>query len=80
MLLAPGSPGWSLLANSRKPGVVVLEARERRGGRVWTDHRLGRNLEIGGTWLYRVQPHAWAEITRYGLAVTRASARRWPTG
>ncbi|RYE38429.1 MAG: FAD-dependent oxidoreductase, partial [Hyphomicrobiales bacterium] len=29
--------------------VVVLEARERLGGRVWTDHRLGRDLEIGGT-------------------------------
>jgi monoamine oxidase len=51
--------------------VVVLEARERLGGRVWTDHRLGRDLEIGGTWLHWVQPHVWAEITRYGLAVTR---------
>jgi monoamine oxidase len=51
--------------------VVVLEARERLGGRVWTDHRLGRDLEIGGTWLHWVQPHAWSEITRYGLEVTR---------
>ena len=51
--------------------VVVLEARERLGGRVWTDHRLGRDLEIGGTWLHWVQPHVWAEITRYGLNVTR---------
>ncbi|MGY1644286.1 flavin monoamine oxidase family protein [Geodermatophilus sp. SYSU D00703] len=51
--------------------VVVLEARERLGGRVWTDHRLGRDLEIGGNWLHWVQPHAWAEVTRYGLEVTR---------
>lgn len=51
--------------------VVVLEARDRLGGRVWTDHRLGHDLEIGGTWLHWVQPHAWAEITRYGLEVTR---------
>jgi len=51
--------------------VLVLEARNRLGGRVWTDHRLGRDLEIGGTWLHWVQPHVWAEITRYGLAVTR---------
>src|SRR2546423_4282094 len=51
--------------------VVVLEARSRLGGRVWTDHRLGRDLEIGGTWLHWVQPHAWAEVTRYGLPVTR---------
>ncbi|GAA4867191.1 NAD(P)/FAD-dependent oxidoreductase [Saccharopolyspora cebuensis] len=51
--------------------VVVLEARDRLGGRVWTDHRLGRDLELGGTWLHWVQPHAWAEVTRYGLEVTR---------
>ncbi|MFC9678900.1 flavin monoamine oxidase family protein [Streptomyces sp. NPDC056948] len=51
--------------------IVVLEARDRIGGRTWTDHRLGRDLEIGGTWLHWVQPHAWAEVTRYGLAVTR---------
>ncbi|MBA8823996.1 monoamine oxidase [Saccharopolyspora lacisalsi] len=51
--------------------VTVLEARERLGGRVWTDHRLGHDLEIGGTWLHWVQSHAWAEVTRYGLDVTR---------
>ncbi|QUH02084.1 FAD-dependent oxidoreductase [Saccharopolyspora erythraea] len=51
--------------------VTVLEARDRLGGRVWTDHRLGRDLEIGGTWLHWVQPHVWAELTRYGLEVTR---------
>lgn len=51
--------------------VTVLEARDRLGGRVWTDHRLGRDLEIGGTWLHWLQPHAWSEVTRYGLEVTR---------
>ena len=51
--------------------VTVLEARDRLGGRVWTDHRLGRDLEIGGTWLHWVQPHAWSEVTRYGLEITR---------
>ncbi|MFI0820828.1 flavin monoamine oxidase family protein [Streptomyces sp. NPDC021098] len=51
--------------------VVVLEARDRLGGRVWTDHRLGRDLEIGGTWLHWTQPHSWSEVTRYGLEVTR---------
>lgn len=51
--------------------VIVLEARNRIGGRTWTDHRLGRNLEMGGTWLHWTQPHSWAEVTRYGLDVTR---------
>src|SRR3954469_7963519 len=51
--------------------VVVLEARERLAGGVFTAHRPGRDLEIGGNWLHWVQPHAWAEVTRYGLGVTR---------
>lgn len=33
----------------RGASVLVLEARDRIGGRTWTDHRLGHDLEIGGT-------------------------------
>ncbi|GAA3675318.1 flavin monoamine oxidase family protein [Arthrobacter ginkgonis] len=51
--------------------VVVLEARDRLGGRVFTENRLGRTLELGGNWLHWTQPHVWAEVTRYGLEVSR---------
>jgi monoamine oxidase len=51
--------------------VVVLEARERLGGRLWTENRLGQKLELGGNWLHWTQPHVWAEVTRYGLEVSR---------
>ena len=47
----------------------MLEARDRIGGRTWTTERLGRTLELGGTWVHWAQPHVWAEITRYGLEV-----------
>lgn len=46
---------------------LVLEARDRIGGRTWTDERLGEKLEMGGTWLHWTQPHVWAEVTRYGI-------------
>jgi monoamine oxidase len=49
--------------------VLVLEARDRIGGRTWTDARLGRDLELGGTWVHWIQPHVWAELTRYGIGV-----------
>lgn len=52
--------------------VTVLEARDRVGGRTWTDHRFGHDLELGGTWVHWVQPHAWAEMTRYGRDITRS--------
>lgn len=51
--------------------VLVLEAKDRIGGRLWTDRQLGQDLELGGNWLHWVQPHVWAEITRYGLEVDR---------
>ena len=50
--------------------VLILEARDRIGGRTWLDQRLGRDLEIGGTWVHWTQPHVWAELTRYGLETT----------
>ncbi|BAH51451.1 putative oxidoreductase [Rhodococcus opacus B4] len=49
-------------------GATILEARDRLGGRTWTrDTALGRELDLGGTWVHWIQPHVWAEITRYGL-------------
>jgi monoamine oxidase len=49
--------------------VLVLDARDRIGGRTWTDARLGRDLEMGGTWVHWIQPHTWAELSRYGIDV-----------
>lgn len=50
--------------------VIVLEARDRLGGRTWTrTSDLEHDLEIGGTWVHWIQPHVWAEIVRYDLDI-----------
>ncbi|GAB3398685.1 flavin monoamine oxidase family protein [Schumannella luteola] len=49
--------------------VLVLEARDRTGGRTWTERRLGHDLELGGTWVHWTQPFVWAELRRYGIGV-----------
>ncbi len=54
---------------------IVLEARDRIGGRTWTDERLGTALELGGQWIHWLQAHVWAEVTRYGLETV---ATPWP--
>jgi monoamine oxidase len=48
---------------------IVLEGRDRIGGRTWTDDRLGFRLELGGTWVHWLQPHVWGELTRYGIGI-----------
>ncbi|WP_234709559.1 flavin monoamine oxidase family protein [Mycolicibacterium cosmeticum] len=55
----------------RGASVIVVEARDRLGGRTWTrPSALGKSLEIGGTWVHWSQPHVWAEVERFGLPLT----------
>lgn len=50
---------------------LVLEGRDRMGGRTWVDHRMGKNLEMGGTYVHWFQPNIWSEIMRYDLEVEK---------
>lgn len=47
--------------------VLLIEARDRIGGRTWTAKVLGEELEMGGTWVHWAQPHVYNELQRYGL-------------
>jgi monoamine oxidase len=53
----------------RGRSVLMLEARDRLGGRTWTAPWNGISIEYGGGWVHWHQPHTWSEITRAGLAV-----------
>lgn len=48
--------------------VSLLEARDRIAGRTHLDEHLGRNLELGGTWVHWTQPYVWSEMGRYGIS------------
>lgn len=50
-------------------GVLLLEARDRLGGRTWRADWHGTPIEYGGAWVHWHQPHTWSEITRAGLEV-----------
>jgi monoamine oxidase len=54
----------------RGRSVVLLEARDRLGGRTWSADWDGRPVEYGGAWVHWHQPHTFSEITRAGLATT----------
>ena len=56
--------------------VVLLEARDRLGGRTWTkrDALDGLDLELGGTWIDPSHTLVHAEVARYGLTASEP----WP--
>lgn len=47
--------------------VIVLEARDRIGGRIWTSELDGMKFEYGATWIHWFQPFVWTEFMRSGL-------------
>ena len=51
----------------RGRSAVLVEARDRLGGRTYTADHDGHAMELGGTWVHPAQPNVWAEINRYGL-------------
>ncbi|MFN8148168.1 MAG: NAD(P)/FAD-dependent oxidoreductase [Candidatus Nanopelagicales bacterium] len=62
--------------------VVVLEARDRVGGRGWTSTFPGTDLaiELGGSWYTDEQREVAAEVERYGLPVRTfdpVTSTRW---
>ncbi|MFK4481752.1 flavin monoamine oxidase family protein [Curtobacterium sp. AB7] len=48
--------------------VVVLEARDRIGGRTWTDTELGVPVDLGASWIHGVDGNPlWALAPRFGI-------------
>ncbi|EPG37058.1 flavin monoamine oxidase family protein [Acinetobacter colistiniresistens] len=49
--------------------VVLLEARDRIGGRTFTGEAFGRQVEFGGGYAHWTQPYIWRELQRYGIGL-----------
>lgn len=49
--------------------VVLLEAKDRLGGRTYSREWHGETVELGGTWIHFLQGCVWAELVRAGMSV-----------
>lgn len=68
IVVGGGFSGVTAARDCMKNGyqTLLLEARNRLGGRVFSSEFEGHKIELGGTWIHWAQPHVWAEVQRYG--------------
>ena len=69
IVIGGGFAGVTAARELRQAGlsVLILEARNRLGGRTFTVKRDGKLFELGGAWVHSTQPNVFAEINRYNL-------------
>lgn len=60
--------------------VLLLEARDRIGGRTWSSNLGDYPFEMGGTWVHWFQPMVYREIARYGMAKDLESSHDFSRG
>jgi polyamine oxidase len=60
--------------------VTVLEARNRLGGRTWTDESLGAAVDLGASWIHGADHNPlsdWCRALRVELIITSDEERYW---
>lgn len=70
-VIGAGMAGITAARDLSKKGlsVVVLEARDRVGGRTYLEKGLGDEIELGGAYVHWTQPHVWHELQKHGISL-----------
>jgi monoamine oxidase len=74
LVVGAGFAGLTAARELSRAGMKVLlvDARNRLGGRTFTSSFLGQKIELGGTWIHWSQPFVWNEVVRYGLGLAES--------
>ena len=74
IVIGGGFCGITAARECRRRGyrTLVVEARNRLGGRTCTADFEGQPVDLGGTWVHWSQPHVWTEVRRSGLPLVES--------
>ncbi|TVR90859.1 MAG: FAD-dependent oxidoreductase [Spirochaetaceae bacterium] len=66
VVIGAGIAGLSAARELTRKGyrVIVFEARERIGGRIWTDRSLGLPLDLGASWIHHKRGNPLNELAK----------------
>ncbi|MFE9560505.1 flavin monoamine oxidase family protein [Streptomyces sp. NPDC006487] len=70
IVIGAGYAGATAARELRAKGLrpLILEARDRVGGRTWTSTFQGQQVELGAQWIGPTQPLVHDELNRYGIS------------
>src|SRR5215470_17612348 len=81
VIVGAGVAGLAAAAKLGEAGfsVVVLEARDRIGGRVFTDHDSATNgpIELGAEFIHGLPPEIWEPLQEQGADITEVAGQSW---
>lgn len=80
VIVGAGAAGIVAARELQKNGLrpIVLEARQRVGGRAWTESaRLGMPLDIGCSWLHSADVNPWTAYARANGFIVRERSPVW---
>lgn len=69
IVIGAGFAGVTAARELQKSGfsTLVVEGRNRLGGRTFTTTFNNKPTDVGGTWIHWSQPYIWSEVKRYDI-------------
>lgn len=61
------------LSQNSRHKVLIVEGRDRIGGRTWTAQAFGEDFEMGGTWVRDARKGTFTEVLDFHFRGTRRS-------